>query len=502
MQWLTVFLTLKDSGTAIIQTVKFFADRNKSKLEKDQFERLTSESFENVRKYLKRIGLKQQEFCPGRKENYIDALLNSTKQKNGFYLFSKGEIEAFFFDNFIIPKENRFNIFAKYSFLFLEGYDEYFRFSLLKERVVKLLTKKKTVFHYMTIPGWSNLDYKKLINTVEKIKKATPIHSERFTYTKIQDIEEKAPTISKAIDKVLESGKISERTVLNLASSEKILIVHKYSEGFGEVYKKQEALLAAIKGEIQELETSNDPERENKIRSKKQERKEVIESWVRTPINTTLEEFGFQKLFNRMQGVYIYPVFMLPEKYHSDYKTYIKDIVLLKAQKLLKRMKKTQNLLHEHTGGLKYVLLAHVIPLNEISVFTQERELGISSPILYRLLFKSYLFKNSSDVSSIYINDIVRNIDILNLWDKDTKSAIYLRKHFEFLKQILWDEYRVEIYKPVSLIILSADDVGDICEKLYKNDSSIAPHHVRKLLLDTIDFYNDLNKELDEIKLK
>ena len=142
-----------------------------------------------------------------------------------------------------------------------------------------------------------------------------------------------------------------------------------------------------MEDEISELKESEDPEKDKKIRDKKINRKELIENWIRTPINTTLEEIGFQKLFNKMSGVYIYPLFMLPEKYHSNPNLYIDEVILDRSKKLLKRMKRNNDLFISYEGGLKYVVLAHTITLSEIGLFTRERELSISSPALYRMLF-------------------------------------------------------------------------------------------------------------------
>lgn len=502
MEILSVFLTIKESIVSIFQVFSYLRGRGKSKVTEDEFNTLASKSFDTVRAYLRKLGLSQREFSPGKKADYIIELRDSIKQRDNFRLYSKGEIESFFFDNFNLPDEERFKYFAKYSFFLLEGFEDQLRITLWKERIAKWFTRKKTAFHYMSISGWATLDYKKLISQVKKIQKPKPLVNERFGYQKIQDIEETMPTVSKAIDAVLESGKISERTVLNLASSEKLLMIHKYGEGFTEIYTSQNSLLNSLKAQIEELENSDDPNREAQLHNLKQRKKNLTENWVRTPIGTTLEELGFQKLFSKMSGVYIYPLMMLPEKYHTNHKLYVEEVVLRRAQHLLRQLKENEDLLSEYQGGPKYILLAHVVPLNEIDFFTRDRELSISSPILYRLLFQGYLFRDSSDISSIYVNDIVRNIDILNFWKKDTESAKYLTKHFELLKQLLWDRFKVEIYRPISLISLTEENIGDICEQLHKNDSSLAPHYFRKLLIDTIDFYKKLNEELDAIKLK
>ena len=473
--------------------------RDHSKLEEDQFVRLAQLSFDNVISYLESYGFRGANIAPGDKESYIYDLRKSIKKKSEFFFFIKGEIEFKIFKLLDLPTEKRIDKFLAYSFAYVTGYDKVFKYFLFTESFVKLFSRKKTIYHYFSIPGWRVLKYKELLKEVDEIKKVNPLWNEKYKFKDVKDFETKHPVITKAIDTVLRKGKISEKTIFNLASSEKILIVHKYAEGFSSVYKAQLQKNIDLKSKIQRAESRK---ASSKIAKLKGELKEHRESWVTAPVSTVLESYGFQKLFNHMEGVYVYPMSLIPDKYHDNHELFISEEIINKAESHLKQLKK-QEVVREHfEGGLKYLILSHVVSINKITIFSQERDLEISSPILSRMLLTSYLAKEDSNISNLYINDLVRNIDFLYLVDPETKTGKYLHANFEFFKELLWRDYLIDIFRPISLIQLGETQVKQICDRLLEKDSSIKRGYLVKMLCDRIDFYKKLDSELDALKSK
>lgn len=471
--------------------------RGHSKLEEDQFVRLAQDSFNNVVSYLEPYGLQESKVAPGDRDSYITDLRKSIKKKNEFYLFIKGEIEFKLFKLLDLPTEKRIDKFLAYSFAYVTGYDKVFKYFLFTERFVKLFSRKKTIYHYFSIPGWRVLKYKELLKEVDEIKKVNPLWNEKYKIKDIKDFETKHPVITKTIDTVLRKGKISDKTIFNLASSEKILIVHKYAEGFSSVYNAQRQKNNDLKSKIQRAESRNASKRIAKL---KEELKELQESWITGPISTVLERYGFQKLFNHMEGVYVYPLSLIPEKYHNNHELFISEEIINEAESYLKQLRQ-QEVVREHfEGGLKYLILSHVVSINKITIFSRERDLEISSPILSRMLLTSYLAKEDSKISNLYINDLVRNIDFLYLVNSASTTGKYLHANFEYFKELLWQDYSIDIFKPISLIQLSETQVSQICDKLLEKDSSIKRHHLAKMLCDKIEFYKTLDAELNTLK--
>ena len=136
------------------------------------------------------------------------------------------------------------------------------------------------------------------------------------------------------------------------------------------------------------------------------------------------------------------------------------------------------------------------------TMFSRERNLEISSPILSRMLLTTYLAKEDSKISNLYINDLVRNIDFLYLVNPDSKTGKYLHTNFKNFKELLWRDYSIDIFKPISLIQLSETQVSQICDKLLEKDSSIQRRFLVKMLCDKIDFYKTLDSELNTLQSK
>jgi len=473
--------------------------RDHSKLEEDQFVRLAQVSFDNVISYLESYGFRGANIAPGDKESYIYDLRKSIKKKSEFFFFIKGEIEFKIFKLLDLPTEKRIDKFLAYSFAYVTGYDKVFKYFLLTERFVRLFSRKKTIYHYFSIPGWRVLKYKELLKQVDEIKKASPLWKEKYSLKGVKDFETKHPVITKTIDIVLRKGRISEKTIFNLASSEKILIVHKYAEGFSSVYMAQRQKNDELRSKIGRAESRNASKNIEKLKA---ELKELRESWVTGPVSTVLERYGFQKLFNHMEGVYVYPLSLIPEKYHENHELFVSEEIIKKAESYLNQLQQREVVRENFEGGLKYIILSHVVSINKITIFSRERDIEISSPVLSRKLLTSYLAKEDSKISSLYINDLVRNIDFLYLVNSETNTGKFLHDNFEYFKELLWRDYSIDIFIPISLIQLSKTQVSQICDKLLEKDSSIQKRFLTKMLCDKIDFYKKLDSELDALRSK
>lgn len=500
MRTLGAILVSIDPFLTWLQLLTSIRFKKHSKLERDQFQRLASESFERVIIGCERLGLKRKSFAPGKKETYIKEILTSLRSKDDFYFFIKGEIEAFFIARFILSENDRFRHFALYRLLYLEGYDDYIRYMLFKERAVWLFTRKKTVLHYLSIKGWATKKYTELAREVRNVDRPNPLLNERFKAEKISTIATDQPTFTRAIDLALKKGKISERTVFNLAATEKIVMVHKYAEGFGKITKPQIQRGNELKAIVEKLKGSKAKDAENRLLKAKADLAEFNKNRIRVPLSTTLEENGFQILFRNMQGVYVLPLSMLPEKYQSNPASFIHEVIIKQAEKQLNRIaENNKKLFADFEGGLKYLILVHVVNLNQISVISRERSLNISSRTLSRMLLTSYLLKDQSEVSAIYINEIVRNVDFSNVLGDNTKTSEYLVRNSEALKKILWKSHNIDLQKPSSISSLTKQNIETIATGLYEQDKSLMYHLIVAGLIKLVDFYTSINRELKEL---
>jgi hypothetical protein len=72
--------------------------------------------------------------------------------------------------------------------------------------------------------------------------------------------------------------------------------------------------------------------------------------------------------------------------------------------------------------------------------------------------------------------------------------------NFENLKTILWQNHRIDIYKPFGLTSLTPENIGDITDNLFTMDNSITKRFINKQLTELVNFYINLSKELNDIK--
>jgi len=485
-----------------VQIVFRIRSKHHSKLEEDQFDRLFKDSFKSIISYLEQFGMRSNVVAPSPVNTYLSDIKNEMNSKNNFYIFQKGEIESRIFRKLNLSTENRFNIFICYSYLYVQGYDRYFKYSLFKEKIRRFFRRGRTIHHYLSIPGWRTLNYLDLIKKVADVKKVDPLWNEKYKYNEqnIQDFEKNNPTIAKTIEMALRRGKISNQTILNLASTDKLILIHKYAEGFGDVYTDQRNLQNKINDEITKWKKSKAKDAGGKLLKAKTNLKKLQSEWIRVPLSTTIESQGFQKLFNKMDGVYVLPLSMIPEKYHGDINLYISDVLISNALSRLNEIKELYGQVFEIPDDLKFIMVAHVVRLDELFIRSRGRDINISSPALSRMLFTSYIARENSQMSNLYVNDIIKNVDFLSGFRSSTKTYDYFKRNHELLKSILWSEYDIDLYKPIQLTILHDDQIRSVSDKLFNQDGSIGKGFITNGLKKSRDFYVNLNDELEKFR--
>lgn len=468
------------------------------KLTEKQFELDANNSFNEVEEYLKTFGVKDVFF--GNREMYLRHLKSEITKKRDFYRFLEGELHYRIFKKGKLPAERRINEFLIKSFFFVNGYKSFLSYLLIKERILKFFKRKNSYFHYISITSWRTKSYEELIKEVITIKKINPQLFERYTMPKSIDLKKNKPAISKAIDNVLSNGRISEKSIFNLATSEKLVFIHKYGEGFSNVFNSQTTKKLNLNQLIEKLEKSKAKDANKKLQKFKKELSELNDDWLKVPIGYSLENYGFQKLFSKMEGVYVLPLSLIPNKYQVSIELFLQEQIIKNAEKYIKEAyQKGNEFVEEENLFLKYLILAHVIPVNQIKFISEKRDIEYSSPVLSRMLLTSYLSSETSQITSLYINDIVRNFDFTSLL-KDNKTDNYIKQNFENIKQILWSNYAIDIFKPFGLTILNDQGIERIIELLTNIDSSIKKHFLRNRLTEIVEFYKKLNQELNEIK--
>lgn len=454
----------------------------------------------DTKTHLRHFGINDDEALPSGNERYISELKSELKSEREFYIFYKGELEYRLLEKSILPTELRVDKFLRKSFLYLNGHHRYFRAHLLKEYVVKL-GKKKSFFHYISIPNWPNKNVDSLMEEVKIISKPSPRWTDRYKLKKAKLFSKgENPALNKAIDKVLTSGKISEQTIFNLASSEKLVIVHKYGEGFSDVYRKQQTERKSLSDQLEKDKKSESKAAKKRVPILEKKLSQLNENYIISPINYSLAKAGFVKLFNKSNHIYILPLSQVPDKYHNNVNSYLEDEIIPQADAYLTKVKQESEYLDGFEGGLKYMIIAHTIPINEMQFYQQERSLEVSSKTLAKVLFTSFLENENENITSIYINDLVRNVDFKSQLKSSTKTGEYLLSNFDTLKSILWQDYKIEIAKPNTLITLTDQNIDDIVNKMIKVSNFSKPHLIKGVLKERIKFYKELNEELNKLK--
>lgn len=459
-------------------------------------------AFINTKNHLAHFKINLDEAVPADFETYLKHIKSELKTDREFFIYFNGEIEYRLLRKYRITKENRFDVFIAKSYLYLNGFHNLFQAKLVGEKLVKFFKRGKSFYHYISISDWANKNEKSVQEEIKHIKKALPLWNERYNIKRVNLFDDSSTAINRALDKALKSGKITEQTILNLASSEKIVLIHKYAEGFSEVYNLQYEKRQAVIEQIQKDKRRNSQAAKNRLPKLQKELEKINEEWLISPINYALEKIGFKKMFAKSPHIFILPLSQIPKLYQKNPNSFIENVVIPEAEKYLSEIKENNELLENFEGGLKYLIIAHSVPINEMRFYAKERSLEISSNTLAKMLLSSFLQNEDENITSIYVNDIVRNIDFKSQLSASTKTGEYLLNNYEQLKQILWNTHQIDIQKPITLISLSEQNIKDIVGRLNTINEYSRPNLIEKMLTERIDFYKELNKELNEIKNK
>ncbi len=502
LAYLITFWSVFEPFSALSLFLLRFFDNKKQRTSYREFTILSERAFNLTCIHIERFGLKRGKFAPRNKDAYVNELKNKIKFNKGSFEYSKGELELFFLSKYILPKTNRIDKFLIISFYYVEGYLTFLPFLLRREELIKLISNKKTFFHYISIHNWSSKNHKKLLQEVENIKNPEPIFNEKYKLDRAESILENNPSISKTLDIVLSKGKITERTIFNLAASEKLIIVHKYGEGFGTVFSEYKTQIEIVKKELDKAKKSIAKDAVNRVEKFSTLYQELTSNWPRVPLNATLEKKGFQTLFNNLKGVYVYPLSMLPEKYSKNHRQYFEEIIIPESEDYLINLKQSSSIVRNNIDYIKYVFLTHIVPITELEIYTKDRQLEVSSKALSKMLLSTFLAKEDSQLSSIYINDLIRNVDFKHLINGKSKSGEFLIRNFDNLKVILYAKFSLDIYKPITLINLSELQIEEIIDDMLAIDNTGTKRHLLSILSEKIEFYKELNLELNKVLKK
>ncbi|MGB1283987.1 MAG: hypothetical protein ACPG44_05920 [Polaribacter sp.] len=465
-------------------------------------EPFVKKAFINTKNHIAHFKIDVDKAVPADFDVYLKHIKSELKTDREFFIYFDGEIEYRLLKKYRISNENRFNKFIQKSYLYLNGFHNLFKAHLVKEKLIKFFRRGKSFYHYISINDWANKSEKELKKEIKEIKKALPLWNERYNIKRVNLFDDSNTAINKALDKALKSGKITEQTILNLASSEKIVLIHKYAEGFSNVYNLQYEKRQLIIEQIKKNKQRESQAAKNRLPILQKKLDKINEEWLISPINYALEKIGFKKMFAKSPHIFILPLSQIPELYQKNPNSFIENVVIPEADNYLKGIKESSDLLADFEGGLKYLIIAHTVPINEMRFYAKERSLEISSKTLAKMLLSSFLQNEDENITSIYINDIVRNVDFKSQLSANTKTGKYLLNNYEQLKQILWNKHQIDIQKPITLITLSEQNINDIVSELNGINEYSRPKLIVKMLTERIDFYKELNKELNEIKVK
>lgn len=471
-----------------------------SRLSTTEFSDALDKSFDEIIEYVETYGLKKSDFAPAEKDLYMNHARQKFGFKNGhFTKVIQGQPESFFLERFIIPKENRFDKFLIDSYLLSKYYQDLFKYRFAKEKFYKFFTKKYTTLHYLTISNWRTRKYDDLIKEVENVKKIDTKLNEFYKFRKAKIKE--GSKVASLIHNVLAKGKISNQTIFKLLSSEKLIIVYKYAEGFSDVYTSQMAERKRIMDETRKLKSRSKLGKKSlrKLDELAEEYKELDDNWITAPIGRSLEINGFKKLFSKNDGIFFMPLSLIPSKYNGNHELFINEEVVKGAEGYYNSVKDSKYFIDERED-LSFILLNHILQVDQLILINRNRTLEISSPHLASMLMTSYLLTSDDPAAELYINDVVRNVDFLSRIPSN-KTGQYLIDNFDSLKSILWNDYKLDIHKPVLISNLTEVNIIDIVAKMRAINPNVQAHQLTNLLNKQVQFYGELKIELDQIKL-
>lgn len=510
METIITFLTnnlgniVKISGTikGIFTSLKFVLNiLSKERVSEDYFDNHLNKIFINISNYLIKFNVLSKSKIHNDKKSIIYYIKKQTKNEKGIYYFSTEALEDIMLSKYL-DKGIKIHKFIRFIYFYSNSNSKILTLTLLLENFKSKLWFKETLYHFLSIPNWNSLDINQLQSKVKSVKeiKAELFHIYNFKNSSI-DITEKNSKISKIISKVLKEGFISEDTIRALSASQQLLIIHKYSEGFTDIFTEDRNKIEELKKIVYKYEDEEDLESQKKVDKALKEIQKIQSKRIRTPVAVALEKSGFIKLFRNMTGVYVIPLWKLPLDYQNNPNLYIEKVVLKLAKDEIDKLKMKDKRIAQLEGDLRYVILYHVVNVGDLKVLEKERELSISSPILSKNLLVSFFREGNNKLSSIYIDNIFQNVSIWSFMSKESKTGKYLFSNKQKFESILI-EYNVNPSMPITLTNLSDSDISSIAEKIKLKSRSIRKQDIQAIIKKQRSFYIDLKNEISSIKSK
>lgn len=495
---------IKVSGTikGIFTSLKFvFNILSKERVSEDYFENHLQKIFLNISNFLIKLNVISKSKIINEKNTLIAYIKKQTKNEKGIYYFSTEAIEDIMLKKYL-NKKVKVHKFIRFVYFYSNSNSKILTLTLFIEQIKSKLWFKETFYHFLSIPNWNNLDINELQSKVKTIKivKAELLHIYDFKNSNI-DVTEKNSKISKVISKVLKDGFISEDTIRALSSRQKLLIIHKYSEGFTDIFTEDRNKIEELKKTVYKYEDEEDIDSQKKVEKALKEIQKIQAKRIRTPVAVALEKSGFIKLFRNMTGVYVIPLWKLPSDYQKNPNLYIEKVVLKIAKDEIEKLKKKDQRISQLKGDLRYVILYHIVDVGDLKVMEKERELSISSPILSKNLLASFFREGNNKLSSIYIDNIFQNVSIWSFMSKESKTGKYLFMNKDMFELLLL-EYNVNPSLPISLINLSDSDIKSISERIILKNKLIRKQDIQAIIKKQRAFYLDLKNEISSIKSK
>jgi hypothetical protein len=433
-----------------------------SKFSVSLFEEHIDQSFDKAAEYVESYGLPSAEFAPSAKDEYLQRARVHFGFKNGeFTKLIDGQAEGFFFSQFILPKDKRFDVFIVHSYYLSAFKKKLFEYSMFKEKARRLIKRKNSTLHFLSIPNWRTRKANDLIEAVDSVTKIELKLSEHYKFKKLENAQESK--VVSLLDSVISEGKVSTDTIFKLAASEELIIVNKYAEGFSDVFSNQNEERKRLQNEIKKITSKEKIGKtlQTRLDGFRSELQQLNENWITVPVGRALEEKGFQKLFAKNDGIFFLPLSLIPAKYGKDYKSFLNEEVLRSGQEYFNEIQDGSFFTDDH-DGLSYVMISYTLTVDKLNVLTSNRDLKISSPHLSKMLFTSYFMTTQDNTSQLYINDVIRNVDFKSNLPTHTATGKYLHSNFDNLKNILWSNYQIDLFKPVHISSLTEQNINDI----------------------------------------
>ena len=101
------------------------------------------------------------------------------------------------------------------------------------------------------------------------------------------------------------------------------------------------------------------------------------------------------------------PLSLIPSKYNGNHELFINEEVVKGAEGYYNSVKDSKYFIDERED-LSFILLNHILQVDQLILINRNRTLEISSPHLASMLMTSYLLTSDDPAAELYINDVVR----------------------------------------------------------------------------------------------